>query len=484
MTFDLTPEQSIVRDEFGTKAHLVVQAGAGAGKTSTLNALAKSAPGRRGIYIAYNRAIKDEAATKFPKSVRCVTGHGLAYGAVGKNYSHRLNNNARQNARVVCQLLGINRPVKLGADRPPVAPMMLARMVKETIARFCKSADNQVMQYHVPRRKGHSPAEYEKIARAVLPFAVKAWADLSRLDGGLRFEHDHYLKLWALTNPVLRYDYLLLDEAQDTNRLMVRVVTSQQHAQQIAVGDSAQAINGWNGAIDALDTFPGRQLTLSQSFRFGPALAEEANVWLDLLNAKIRLRGFDKIPTTVGPVLNPDAILTRTNAGAMGEAMPLMKAGKRVAIVGGGSAMEQLGLAAIDLKAGRTTDHPELIAFANWGQVEDYAENEADGADLRPLVALIEEHGADEVVNMARMLSDEKRAETVVSTAHKSKGREWDRVKLGSDFEQCAPKENAMGGKLLRRDTAMLCYVAVTRARLALDCESLSWVDHIDGMAP
>jgi len=100
----------------------------------------------------------------------------------------------------------------------------------------------------------------------------------------VRFEHDHYLKMWALRDPVIAADFLLLDEAQDTNPVVEQVFTAQRdHAQLVLVGDSAQAIYGWRGARDVMTGFDGRRLSLSRSFRFGPPLAAEANRWLTII---------------------------------------------------------------------------------------------------------------------------------------------------------------------------------------------------------
>ncbi|CAM5618793.1 hypothetical protein SHIRM173S_06415 [Streptomyces hirsutus] len=93
-------------------------------------------------------------------------------------------------------------------------------------------------------------------------------------------DHDHYLKIWALTQPKLEADFLLLDEAQDTNPVVEQIFLAQRHhAQLVMVGDSAQAIYHWRGAKDVMTGFDGTQLALSQSFRFGPDLAAEANRW-------------------------------------------------------------------------------------------------------------------------------------------------------------------------------------------------------------
>src|SRR5215216_5677207 len=111
--------------------------------------------------------------------------------------------------------------------------------------------------------------------------------------GRLRFTHDCYLKLWQLSDPHLPADYVLLDEAQDANPVVAAIVDRQAHAQRILVGDRCQAIYGWRGAIDAMSRFHAdHRLCLSQSFRFGPAIASEANKWLQLLDAPLHLRGF------------------------------------------------------------------------------------------------------------------------------------------------------------------------------------------------
>ena len=39
--------------------------------------------------------------------------------------------------------------------------------------------------------------------------------------------HDGYLKLWALSEPRIAADFILLDEAQDANRVMLDVLRKQ-----------------------------------------------------------------------------------------------------------------------------------------------------------------------------------------------------------------------------------------------------------------
>ncbi|AJT61699.1 hypothetical protein T261_0006 [Streptomyces lydicus] len=95
-----------------------------------------------------------------------------------------------------------------------------------------------------------------------------------------------HARIWSLSNPKIAADFLLLDEAQDTNPVVEQIFNNQRaHAQLVMVGDSAQAIYQWRGAKDVMTTFDGTHLALSHSFRFGPRLAHEANRWLAIAGA-------------------------------------------------------------------------------------------------------------------------------------------------------------------------------------------------------
>lgn len=469
-----TPEQQKIIDAYRTGANLVIEAGAGTGKTTTLKMLAGARPGRRGLYVAYNRAIADDAKRDFPRDVRCATAHSLAFGAVGRQFKHRLNG-PRVPAREVAKILGINEPVKL--DDKYLAPNQIARLAVETIGRFCRSADREPADRHVPIKPGlDSVEDMKELRKLLVPLARKAWADITSPDGRLRFEHDHYLKMWQLSRPRLPVDYVLLDEAQDANPVIADIVESQVDAQRILVGDRSQSIYGWRGAVDAMAEFAGQRLELSQSFRFGSQIAREANKWLRILKADLRLTGFDRINSMLAPLQLPDAILCRSNAEAVAQAMKAMAAGHSAALVGGGREIRSLAEAAITLKAGTGTGHPELFAFQTWGEVQEYAEHDPAGSDLKVFVDLIDSHGPETVIDVVDRLVDERRAAVVVSTAHKAKGREWDSVKIATDFH--APKNNEDGTPGdIPRDAAMLAYVAVTRARLTLDRTGLAWID-------
>jgi hypothetical protein len=475
MTNAPTTEQQAAIDAFVAGKTLVIEAGAGTGKTTTLRSMAEATPDRMGVYLAYNKAIQTDAAGSFPANVDCRTAHSLAYGWMmgqpnGKQIMNKLRTNSRVPSWTAAKILGIPYSGFNGSEAG-LSQNACASAVMIAVSRFCNSADAEPSAKHVEKLfEGDDQAQ---LAAFIAPFARKAWKDITSTSGNLRFVHDHYLKMWSLACPKLKGDFVLFDEAQDANPCIAAVVQGQAHMQVVMVGDRSQAIYGWRGAVDAMSKFDADvRLVISQSFRFGPAIAAEANKFLDLLDAPLRLSGFDKIDSTVIAMDEVDAILCRTNATVIAEAMSAQSDGRTVAIVGGTKEIERFTKAADKLMSSGKTEHEDLISFTSWSDVIAYA-NEADGKDLKVMVNLIENYGVDAVLAVCSASVNEDSADIIVSTAHKAKGREWSRVRLANDFR--APQE----GEAPRKDELMLLYVSVTRAQISLDCTAVSWINEV-----
>jgi superfamily I DNA/RNA helicase len=485
-----TTEQQAIIDAFGVVKgwtseglaiyqNIVIEAGAGTGKTSTLVLLGDEAKvqGRTGVYVAYNKSVAEDAKTRFADSVQPMTAHSMAYRAMldmpnGKALLNKLRTTSRVSPVDASKLMGI--PFKgFETEDGSLAGYKVAGLVMATIQNFCNSASVDITERHVPKVDGME--DYQDALNAfVLRYARPAWGDLNLTTGKLKFQHDHYLKIWALTAPRIDADFILYDEAQDANPCMAGVIQDQTiyNTQIVMVGDQAQAIYGWRGAVDAMTRFDAdARLVLSQSFRFGQAVADQANVLLTYLNAPLRLSGFDKVPSTVEPLSEFDAILCRTNAEVIAQAIMALDAGLKPAIVGGTSEIEKFTKAAAQLQGGKQTTHPDLVAFKSWGEVQEYAQ-EDEGRDLRVMVNLIDMHGTAAIMDICSTTVDEKDADVIVSTAHKAKGREWNRVKIAGDFR----KPDTENGGTLSRPDAMLLYVTITRAKLILDMTAVMWI--------
>ena len=211
-----------------------------------------------------------------------------------------------------------------------------------------------------------------------------------------------------------------------------------------------------------MSSFPGRRLELTQSFRFGPAIAQVANRWLRAADSTMQLTGHAPGESGLGRVEVPDAVLCRGNADALAEVLHFLDAGVRVALAGGGKPLLKIAEAAIDLKAGRRTGHHELFLFSSWGEVQEYAEQDSAAAELKAIVELVDTYGPQLIIAAVSRMVDEDQARVVVSTVHKSKGREWNRVRIGGGF---APADEQAAARGVHAAEARLAYVAVATGR-------------------
>lgn len=475
-TWAPTDEQEAILAAAVRGTPLSVTAGAGTGKTALIVRLARALPGQ-GLYLAFNRSTAAEARTRMPDHVTSSTAHALAWKAVGHRYRSRLEAPRVPHAEVA-QHLGITAPLAV-TQSVLLSPAALAAQVMAMVRRYSLSDAEQIGPRHAARVPGLDAAENRRLAEHLVPLARAAWADLTRPGAAspLRLTHDHYLKMWALTRPRLEADFIALDEAQDTAPVLAAVVAAQD-AQQIVVGDAAQTIYGWRGASgDLLATWPGAEHhTLSHSWRFGQRVADVANLWLEQVGTPLRLTGDPARDSTVGPCARPDAVLARTNTGAMTRALELLAQGRKVAMAGGTTAVRSLVEAAYDLRQRRRTDHPDLMGFTTWDQVRDYVEQAPlEAGELASLVRLLREHTHTAVLAATGRMTPEADAEVVCSTAHKAKGRQWGSVAVAPDFTEPVPAAEGVPGAVPRTE-AMLAYVTVTRARDHLDDAGLAWI--------
>lgn len=474
LAFQPTSEQQNIREAFTTGEDVAVIALAGTGKTTTLNLLARDHPRRRMTYVAFNRAIADEAQRRFPSNVTAKTMHSFAFGAIGRNYSDRLNG-ARVPAWKAANILRIPERFEFGAFS--LRSHQLARLALEAVQRFCHSDSAEPGARHIPKVLGLETSEARRsLTEMLTPFVTAAWNDLTSQNGQLRFTHDVYLKLWAMGSPSLPGEVVLADEAQDFDPVIRQIVEAQTGAQKVYVGDANQQIYEWRGSVDALSAFQvAHRLPLQQSFRFGPRIAAEANRILELLETPLRIVGNETKDSQLAILEDPDCVLTRTNSEAIARLMAAQVAGVRAGLVGGTAQVEALAQAALDLTNGRKTTHHELIAFDNWAQVREYVAEDSDAKELQMLVKLVDRHGAETLLEAVQRAVPEASAQLVISTAHKAKGREWSRVAIASDFQE--PRDEETGE--WNPSELRLTYVAITRGEDYLDCSSLGWLTNI-----
>lgn len=479
-----TKEQADAVALFNTKANLAIVAGAGTGKTTTLRQIGE-ATDRHGAYVAFNKAIVEDAKKRMPRNVAVSTVHSLAYRQYGSKFRHRLNS-GRVRSDDIARQLGVDPfMVPYGAQRKVLQPGYLAGLAMRAITRFCQSADDVPAAHHVPYIEGIDPPDdagnrtysnNDKVREMLAPLLGAAWADFCDYDGRLPYKHDHYVKYWQQRDPVIPGEFVLFDEAQDAAPVMLAAVEAQADSQLIFVGDDQQQIYEWRGAVNALDKVPAEARTyLTQSFRFGPAIAAVANKLLDVLDARIRLTGLPSIDSKLAPLPQPDAVLTRSNACAVSTVLDFQRRGVTVHLVGGGTEVVSFAKAAEKLMDRQPCYHPDLSCFTSWGEVQEYVQQDPQGDELALMVRLIDEYGVPTILQALDRMPPSDKVQVVVSTAHKAKGLEWDRVKLAADFQNPGP--DSLG-------EWRLLYVASTRAKLILDVDACEPVARLMGRAP
>jgi hypothetical protein len=429
----LTNEQCVAVEAFTRGERLRLIAYAGAGKTSTLRAMAFARPKVRGLYMAFNKAIAAESQSKFAGSaIDCRTAHSLAYRwAAGHGYaSQKLT--GRLDVRSVEHVATVP---ELGRS-----PRWGKRMALATLRKWMQSADDDITATHLPLNVKEETSEF------IIDQACFIWSAMVANQDSAPLSHDGYLKLWASTRPILPYDLIMVDEAQDLNPVVIGLLSGQS-VQLISVGDPHQQIYAWRGAVDALRILPGLEMRLTQSFRFGGEVADLANGLLVAMGEHAPLRGNGRAGF-VGPLdSEPDAILCRTNAGVFAAA----EHHPGCAIAGGVGELTALIADVERLRADREPQGIELAAFRNWAEVLEACGNDELGS-LAPFVRMVERRGVGELRKILERTSDS--GGPVIGTAHKTKGLEWSAVEVHPDF----------GAEEPSIEERRLFYVACTRA--------------------
>lgn len=449
-----TAEQVAIVEHTATGQDLKIAAFAGSGKTTTLRQIAERTH-RRGLAIVFNKSAELDLKARMPSNIECRTTHSLAWRHCAKSgYAPgRLNQNF---------VVAWHPELKSTA---PIFQRLIARGLKN----FHQSADPEPMLAHVPEPNRlivdpaeHLPADQSAAFRAkALAWIAHIWGRQKNPFDDIAIGGDGYVKIWAVSAPCLAADFVMLDEAQDTNPA-VQGVFAAQPCQKIAVGDPHQQLYAWRGAVDALARLPWAELPLTQSWRFGENdLATTASRLLGALGETRRLRGNPQAYTSVGASCpRPDAILCRTNANCFQAAADAAETGARP-FAGEKLAKELKGLAddVERIEAGIPAISPDLFGIASLRGLIEFAEME-EGAHLKTFAGLIVKHG---VFGLRQLLASfaprADQADIAISTAHRAKGLEWPAVRLGGDF--------ARGDRITDAERRLF-YVAATRAKTAL----------------
>ncbi|MDR2353527.1 MAG: UvrD-helicase domain-containing protein [Deltaproteobacteria bacterium] len=465
----LTEEQQSIINT--SEDFIAVTAYAGTGKTSTLKAYANLRPKGRMLYLAFNKAMAYEAKESFADlpRVEVKTLHSLAFAVVGHKYQDTLG-----------QLRPYDLVPYLGRTKLK-EEYGLARILFELINSWMLSDSLSVNDFLKKSRSKISMSlkEFNLTPGKISPAINLIWDDM--INKRFIMPHNGYFKLFQLSQPKLDYyTHFLIDEAQDLNDAMISVLFGLKGIK-ILVGDPFQQIYGWNGAVNALPKAEKRGAApyyLTNSFRCPNDIGDIANSYLTLLGAKRKFNGLNE-RTRRHQKSDPLAIIARTNA-AIFDHVAMNMDSKRFCYNGGFDGYQFEILKDINhLRSGNSraiTDN-FIKKFKNFEALEKYVNDAADTA-MHVRLEVEKKYGSQVHGIYAAMekkkIERETDSDTVVTTAHKIKGREFSYVCLLNDFlhlkelldhgQKVLEDPTKYTPRTISREEFQLIYVAITRS--------------------
>lgn len=445
---------------------LTVNAFAGTGKTTTLVGFSQLRSNKKILYLAYNSSIKKEAEHKFKHlpNVTVKTTHGLAYSMFGKKYAKRFEQH------------GMEIPTKIYAeycdDVDEENRFYYAYILSKIITDFTQSAFT-IEQYIEEMIKNSAifESEFKVPFNYFLSKFEAVWEDLL-INDDMPFEHDFYLKEYQLSEPFLSfYDFILLDEAQDANDCVIDIIMQQYNTKKIFIGDTFQQIYGWRGAVNALDKVKDNALVLylTKSFRCGQHIAEIANNYLQISNAPRDFLGNENVKDDEAGYKD-HAIIARSNAQLF-HYLVSNGSDKKIYFVGGINGYKFRDL--VDLVILKYSEDKNTIRnsfykqFDSLEDLKDYAESANENDILSKIKVSMSVPKLSQELNSIkkRTVKNKDEADLIVTTAHKSKGLEWDSVLILKGFIDLTKED-------VRQEEINLLYVALTRAKKRLISET------------
>lgn len=501
-----TAQQEQMLQAAEERTNFVGSARAGTGKSTALAMVAEAvkevAPTVRGCVAVYNKLAAIEMASRLPPGFESSTTHSLAYAAMGRKYSARMDNRARPLPPwKYGEHFGIMRKRAINdmGQSVSIHGNVLVSCMLSTIRIWCSTSSPEIERCHVVIPKAFRYKNNRELVDYILRGAKRLWVtECTNPHGTIRYSHDWYMKEWGdqviQGQKFLGFDCFMIDEGQDSTGLILDVAKTQMElgVHCATVGDPYQAIYEWRGAMDIMSNLVASglpEIMLTQSFRFGQAVADEGGKWLTLAGGKPDVIGAPWKETRIGPVDrdSPYAILCRTNLGCCSAIIEAYEAGLSVKSVGNLSNVVGILKSALRLRAGNTTDHAALAAFPNWDALMEYVDDKelCDDQELKLVVKIVNTGKASKLIDIlgAKGSITPKPGEeprVTVATAHSTKGMQWPQVVIGDDWTEPDP-DPLTGEVTIPHEFARLAYVAVTRAEDVLDLgqdgAGLSWVD-------
>lgn len=457
-----TPEQQEIIHSEHTRTY--VKAKAGTGKTTTLRSFVQIRKKEKFLYIVYNKSIKDNAIGKFAPNTDIHTIHSLAYEKLGNVYKEKLSNDLK--TLDIFNNLDYFKDKQLESVEIATLLFNISKILKQFFNFSVRNIEDLGISDEL-----------------TITLAKEYWEKMKNInDLDSYMTHEGYLKLYQLSNPVLNYDYIMVDEAQDSNEVMLEIIYKQ-NSKLVFVGDEDQKIYGFRGAINVFtenkyfsENVDNGIYCLTESFRFGKNIANVANKLLSKYKLTTEIiKGTDK-EDYVGFVDTdmPYTIITRTNGHLFDIAYENVRKHKKIHIIGSNDYMFSDIKDVYYLSQGKKDliKNEFLKTMKSYQAFKSLVEHTKMN-EQKFLIKIIEKYG-DNILKAIELISKnlvaEKYADLTLVTAHKSKGLEFLDVKIAEDFIALFDESgHFLPIDQIETEEINLYYVAITRSMCSLE---------------
>lgn len=461
---------AIFRDVAEGEGHTCVSARAGSGKTTTaVEALSHVPPGERPLFVAFNKSIAAELGRRTPPGVDVKTLHGYGLSAVTKAFGrqeveqHKVDRMAR----------ALRARYDEGGSESRKALCKAVSLAKGHDHRNAADVENLCDAYQL--EAGDTDEERAEFAAD----AVKVLGMCEEPGGTIDFDDMVWLPVRCGLR-VWQYDRVFIDEVQDLNAVQIHLALKavRRSGRICAIGDARQAIYAFRGAdqnamTNVVNRLKAKTMSLSVTYRCARKIVEEVKGIVPDLEAapgaedgEVERCDEARMTKLAGP---GDFILSRTNAPLVPLCLAFLKEGRRACVQG-----RDVGasLAAVVRKS-KAEAVPELVAYVEEFQSREMLRLLAKDPPNESAIQAVKDRAdtifalcegatsiADVVARIEALFSDgDDKNRIVLSTTHKAKGLERDRVFMLRDTY--GPMGRSVEGD-------NLIYVAATRAKRSL----------------
>ena len=408
--------------EYENNMNYAIKAVAGSGKTTMLLDIAKENSGKRILYLAFNKSIVVEVRkkkNKVAKNIQPYTFDALMRRLFIENNPDKEFELTDFRALTIGDIPGY----EILDDKRYATKQDIINIYN----RFCKNTAYNNMDSFIRDKCG-------QISNFKRDLLIRLWNDTKK-NKIITFNSIRKLTLYNRWFKKINnlFDIVFIDEAQDFDPLMLRMLNEQCHLPRVFVGDQRQAIYKWRGAIDTFKQLPNNthEVELYKTWRIGnPACEKIRNKFTDCWMVAGTNNETNLYEGTVREILEPYHYLFRSWRGLLTTA----------------SKMSNIWIN--DFRSKREAIkklHPKLLKYGKDAAMEF----EDDLPNF--LLKLSPEDLSDLILNIETNLVDKRKATCHMYTIHSYKGLENDTIRIFNDIDLDKDEE--------------LYYVALTRGK-------------------